>query len=240
MRSATLGTGSSTAAEGDELASFYAHLANGLHAMAQPLTILRSVVAASTLSGLTAIDHRRYLDISSDQVERACVLFHSLQQLVAARQIEAECAPVDLSRLLEPVVEDQKAILQASGVDMKVVIPDALPLLLADMDRTLQALFAVLKIAAAVSSPGDAVELLVSPRNESMELVIQNRNAHKRRLNSSEHLSLALAEANIRSQQGEYECVEDPFRVSMTLLVQDIDPVNSQDASHGARALQFH
>jgi hypothetical protein len=51
---------------------------------------------------------------------------------------------------------------------------------------------------------------------------------------------LALAEANIRSQQGEYECVEDPFRVSMTLLVQDIDPVNSQDASHGARALQFH
>ena len=240
MHSATQGTGSSTAAEGDELAAFYAHLANGLHAMAQPLTILRSVMVASSVSGLTAIDHRRYLDISSDQVERACVLFHSLQQLVTAKQVQAECAPVDLSRLLAPVVEDQKEILQASGIDMKVVMPDALPPMLADMDRTLQALFAVLKITASVSSPGDVIELQVSPRNESVELVIQNRNVHSWRLNSSERLSLALAEVNIRSQQGQYEFAEDPLRVSMTLPVQDIDSLSSNDASQGACALQFH
>lgn len=240
MHSATPGTGSSTAAEGDELAGFYTHLANGLHAMAQPLTILRSVMVASSVSGLTAVDHRRYLDISSDQVERACVLFHSLQQLVTAKQVQAGCAPVDLSRLLAPVVEGQKEILQASGIDMRVVIPDALPPMLADMDRTLQALFAVLKITASVSSPGDVIELLVSPRNESVELVIQNRNVHIQRLNSSERLSLALAETNIRSQQGQYEFAEDPLRVSMTLPAEDSDPVSSNDASPGARALQFH
>jgi len=78
-------------------------------------------------------------------------------------------------------------------------------------------LFAVLKIAASVSSPGGAAELVITAGNGLVDLAIENRGAEGRPLNSSERMSLALAEVNIRSQQGGYQCSEDPFRVSIQL-----------------------
>jgi len=123
--------------------------------------------------------------------------------------------------ILANVVQDQRDVLEAVGVELRVLMPDSLPPVQADVTRTLQALSAALRIAASVSSPGDLVEFLVSTRNGAVELVLQNRRIHGRRPNSSERLSLALAEANIRSQQGEYEFDEDPFRVSFTLHLQD-------------------
>jgi hypothetical protein len=85
----------------------------------------------------------------------------------------------------------------------------------------MQAISSALKIAASVSSPGDVVELLAKARNGFVELILQNSRINSRPLNSSERLSLALAEANIRSQQGKYDCVEDPLRVFIALPLQD-------------------
>jgi len=63
--------------------------------------------------------------------------------------------------------------------------------------------------------------LLVTVRNGFVELILQTRRVHGRLLNSAERLNLALAEANIRSQQGKYDCVEDPLRVFIALPLQD-------------------
>lgn len=60
---------------------FCASIADGLHALAQPLTILSSSIAAASNVGITQERQRYYLDISKSQVERACELFESLQQL---------------------------------------------------------------------------------------------------------------------------------------------------------------
>jgi hypothetical protein len=111
-------------------------------------------------------------------------------------------------------------VLEAAGIELRVFMPETLPSVLGDVNRTLQALSAALMIAASISSPGDLIEFLVSVRNGNVELVLQNRRIHGRRPNSSERLSLAVAEANIRSQQGEYEYDEDPFRVSFALPLQ--------------------
>jgi len=221
MHSGTLELCPTTVVKNDELGRFCANMSQGLHALAQPLTILRSALAASTAPGVDAVGQRRYLELSAQHVERTCGLFECLQDLVIASQIEADCVPIDLSEVLADVVQDQKAVLQASGVEFRVVLPGSLPLVQGDVARTLQALSAALKIAALVSSPGDLVEFLVATRSGFVELVLQNRRVHGRRPNSSERLSLALAEANIRSQQGEYELDEDPFRVSLALPLQD-------------------
>jgi len=196
-------------------------MSQGLHAMAQPLTILRSAVAALTAPGVTAVDRKRYLELSIQHVERTCGLFECMQELVIASQIQADCEPVDLSEVLAEVVEDQKAALETSGVALRIDTPTGLPPVQGEMARTLQALTAALKIAASVSSPGGLVELLVTVRNGFVELILQTRRVHGRLLNSAERLSLALAEANIRSQQGKYDCVEDPLRVFIALPLQD-------------------
>jgi hypothetical protein len=217
MLSKTLEDGMSGGVKSEAMNRFCADMAEGLHAMAQPLTILRSAVAAAAGPSVAAMSQRRYLDISNQQVERACSLFECLQDLVIAHQMEADCEPLDLLALLTPVIEDQAAVLRASDIELRVVAAADLPPVLGDVARTLQPLFAVLKIAASVSSPGGAAELVITAGNGLVDLVIQSRGAQGRPLNSSERMSLALAEVNIRSQQGGYQCSEDPFRVSIQL-----------------------
>jgi hypothetical protein len=224
MRSDPLENGPSIAVRDDELGRFCATMAEGLHALAQPLTILRSTVAASIAPSVTPAGQQRYLELSTQHVERTCSLFECLQELVIASQTEAECGPYELPELLAPVIEDQEAALRSSEIELRVTAPDALPPVRGDAARTLQALFAALKIAASVSSAGDVIELPVTARDGLVELNIQNKRIHGRRLNSSERLSLALAETNIRSQRGQYEWAEDPFRVSMALPLQGGDP----------------
>jgi len=214
----------SPVANGLGVGRFYADVAEGLHAIAQPLTILRSSVASLAAPGLTPVHLRRYLHISSQQVERACDLFDCLQDLVIANQVEAARAPFELGELLEAIAEDRKTRLEASGVKLKVVATGERQWMVGDFARTRQALLAAVRIAIAVSSPGDSVELLATSCNGLVEISVSNRLAHRRTLNSSEHLSLALAEANIRSQQGEFRSAEDPFRMSFALPLQDLDP----------------
>ena len=69
---------------------YYARLAVELHALAQPLTILRSSVVGAGLEGIAPEKRRRYLEISQAQAERACKIFESLQEIVIAAQAEAE------------------------------------------------------------------------------------------------------------------------------------------------------
>ena len=209
-----------SAAKGEERARFLANMSEGLHALAQPLTILRSSVAASAMPGVDALKQRRYLDLSCQQIERSCCLFEFLQDFVIASQIEADCVPIELADLLAAAAKSQHAALEILGVELRVVTPGGIPKVLGDVARTLQALSAILKFAVSVSAATDVVELLVSTRGGYVDLIIRNDRAHGRTLNSSERLSLSLAEAHILSQQGEYECAEDPFctRLSLPIL----------------------
>jgi hypothetical protein len=173
----------------------------------------------------------RYLEMSVEQVEGACQLFQTLRELVSAWQNAAGRELIDLSQLLASVGEAQSEALQQSGVTLAVLAPDSLPLTLGDKDRTLQTLFGLLQITAAVSAPGDSIELEVTPIAGKIQLALQNRRASGNYLKSAARLTLALAEANIRSQRGAFQFVEDPLSVVFTLPTQEIDALES-DIEH--------
>jgi signal transduction histidine kinase len=221
MHSATLELRPASVVKNDELGRFCATMSQGLHALAQPLTIVRSAVAALSAPGVSAQDQRRYMELSAQHVERTCGLFECLQELVIASQIDADCEPLEFSEAIANAIEDRDAALQASGIKLRIVMPDILPQVHGDATRTQQALSAALNIAATISSPGDVVELLATHRNGFVELNLQNDRIHGRAMNSLQRLTLALAEVNIRSQQGKYECAEDPLRVFIALPLQD-------------------
>ena len=208
--------GGSSTQESQDLAQFLAHMTEGLHAMAQPLTILRSSVPALAAAGITPEKQQRYLELSVRQVQRACALFDCLQDLVVAGQTQAECAPFDFAAMVAAVAEDRKKALQELGVELRVHLP-AVPLVLGDASRTHQALTAGVSVAASVSVPGDVIEIAATARNRRVELVLHLDRVHGRRLESPERLTLRLAQGNIASQRGEYECIEDPFRVQFAL-----------------------
>lgn len=224
----------------EERDRFCEDLADGLHAMAQPLTILRSALEVLTLRHGTGIDQRRYLDMSAEQVKRTCDLFSCLQDLVSARMIDAERATVDPWELMAPIIEDKRSVLQATGVEIAVARPGPWEPVFGDAERTKQALSAVLTVAGAFSSRGDVIELLAFHRNGFFELTVHNRRRHGKQMNSSDRLSLSVAEANVLSQYGRFHCAEDPFCVAVALPVQDLGAVKSDLAFTSTRAEQLH
>jgi light-regulated signal transduction histidine kinase (bacteriophytochrome) len=124
MHSATLELYPTSVVKNDEMVRLCSYMSQGLHALAQPLTIVRSAMAALTTPGVTAVERRRYLELSTQNVERTCSLFECLQDLVIASQIEANCEPMELSQLLADVADDQKTALQASSVELRIAITD--------------------------------------------------------------------------------------------------------------------
>jgi hypothetical protein len=225
-------------ADMSELGRLYANLSNGMHTMAQPLTVLRSAVAACAMPGLTDEARQFYLNVSSEQVERACAQFQSMQELLIATQNPAACVPIDLSELLAFLAESQKEICGESGVGIEIVASETLRPILGDKERTLQSLVAVLRIAVSLSKSGDKVALLVTSRMGAIALIVQNKHTHGRTLNSSERLSLSVAETNILSQSGSYELTPDPFRVTLTLPIQDAYPATDKDPLHDEPTVQ--
>jgi hypothetical protein len=206
---------------GSEADWLYAHLSSCLHAMGQPLTVLRCTVAASAAEGITPEKLQKNLATSAEQVKRLCGLFDCLRELVDSVQLGGERTPVEVSRLLNIAVEDQIPLLHASGLGINVTIPAYLrSAMLTDMTGSLRALSSVLKTAASLSSQGDVIEVRVAPKNGGVELIVQNARARSKCLTPLERLNLAVAEASIRSQAGDYACMEDPFLVSLTLPAQ--------------------
>ncbi|HTV16369.1 MAG TPA: hypothetical protein VME68_16745 [Acidobacteriaceae bacterium] len=200
-----------TCVDSGSVRKFHDELMNGLHAVAQPLTILRAAMEMLSRSGAPGIDRKHYLEISTEQVVRACDLFSAVQDLVASNVTKAQHASFDLGEVLEPVIEAHAARMQARGVGLAVVRPEPWQKVTGDADRTEQAFRAMLNTALSLASHGDVIEIYTSRAAEFAEITVKHPQRHGKGLNSSDRLSLSLAEVNIVSQLGKYRCAPDPF-----------------------------
>jgi light-regulated signal transduction histidine kinase (bacteriophytochrome) len=215
MPSETLEIGGCATLESQDRSQFLAHMTEGLHALAQPLTILRSSVPALAAVDISPAKQQRYLELSVRQVHRACSLFECLQDLMIAGQTQADCAPINLSTMVAAVAEDQQEALLELGVELRVLLPVDLPTALGDDTRTRQVLSAGLSVAALVSTAGDVIQVTATTRHQCVELIFEKDRDHGIPLESHERLNLRLAQTNMLSQQGEYECSEAPFKVRL-------------------------
>ena len=219
-------------AASDPHAALYSELADGLHAMAQPLTIVRGALCALTLNQDVPPTGQRYLEMSSVQLDRLCDLMSSLRSLLETTQFNANCVTVELWELISPILGDLDAALRKSGVQIAPANAEQSAIhAIAAPARTEQALRAALNTAVSVASRGDVILLDVLPHDGFVDLTIQNTNPHGKSLSSSDHLSLSLVKANVQSQQGIYECVEDPLRISLKLPLQDADEMSTRVTS---------
>ena len=188
-------------------------LADGLHAMAQPLTILRGAIGAMQLAEKDASVDRHYIDMSAAQIGRLCDLLADLRSLLDVTQSEAVCSPQDWQELVGCVLEDYEGVSPTSGVRMIVTHPECFMRVLADPARTEQAMRAALDMAQALASQGDEIQCRVLPDG----LVVQNEHGLVKGLSSSDRLALSFVEVAVRSQRGTCRFIEDPFCLSIVL-----------------------
>jgi signal transduction histidine kinase len=206
--------GAAAADDADRLA---AQFANGLHALAQPLTVLRSAVVGLKAANLADADRRWYLETSSVQVEHAARLFHMLQDLIAVRGSMSENKPVALSEVVEGAVAAQAPALQKAGIELKMSATCSAAQAVGDKDKTFEVLVSSLETLVPVSSPEDPVELQVSEGDGCAKVILRNMHARGSSLNSEMRLKLALAEAKMRSQHGNLYLIEEPLSITIQL-----------------------
>jgi signal transduction histidine kinase len=217
MPSAPVNALSETSTADAPSAKFHQDLANGLHAMAQPLTMLRAAIEVLALPQSAGIDRQRYLEISAGAVERTCKVFAHLQDLVTVSAVAADRMRFNLWEVIAPLIEDRRKLLELSGVAVAAVGNESWVPVVGDADRTEQALAAALEIAGDLASKGDVIQLSGTVAEGRLELRLENTRCHGRRVDSVAKLRMALAEANIVSQGGTYKVAEDPFRVYLAL-----------------------
>jgi hypothetical protein len=218
----------------DPSSAFYSQLAEGLHAMAQPLTIVRGALGALTLGKGIAPQQERYVRMSTEQVEHLCDLMSGLQDLLDATQFDAECVSLDLWEIVDLVLEDLDPVRRQSGAQISAVKPNERIYVIGDYFRTEKALRASLKTAMSLSSQGELIQLEVLINHGFADLIVQNRKRHGKGLGSTERFNLALVQANIQCQAGVYECIEDPLHLSIKLPLQGTEAVGTEVAMQGS------
>jgi signal transduction histidine kinase len=192
------------------------NLSQCIHATAQPLAVLRASLGNSRVEQMGVEELRELALSSSVEVERLCSLFSCLQQLVSTGSTKAQLAETPIQPLLEHVVDGVNLLYKEDQISFRsIVAGDCKPVLI-DKARTLQALSTILLIAHAVSRPQDTVELIASSSSSNaVRVVVRNLTSCVDAMNAETSLSMAFAEANIRSQQADFCWSLKPFSVQI-------------------------
>jgi hypothetical protein len=192
-------------------------LSHGIHAAAQPLTILLASLDKAHTDSMTIDELRELTASSSEEVRRVCTLFSCLQDLVVAESITPKLSATAILPLIASAAEGVQLLFQKQGIILNSTISETCPLVLINRPRTLRALSSVLLTVQALSTAGDHVEIIASASTRGMQIVVRNVNLSAPSTSAEARLSLAAAEANIRSQQAAFVFSRQPFQVLIDL-----------------------
>jgi hypothetical protein len=197
--------------------SLCSNLSQGIHAAAQPLTILLASLSKAHTDRLSTEELRELAANSSEEVQRVCTLFNHLQDLVIAESIKPHLSATAILPLLASAAEAAQLLFHRDGMVLSSTVPEVCPLVLINGPRTLRAISSVLLTAHALSSARDHVELIASSSIHGIQIMVKNLNLSMIVANAEAKLSMAAAEANIRIQQGCFEWGQQPFNVLIDL-----------------------
>jgi signal transduction histidine kinase len=193
------------------------NLSHGLHAAAQPLTILRA--SLSNTNQMSLAELHQLAANSAKEVERVCTLFSYIQQLVINESIKPHIAETQIVPLIDDVADGLNLLFRESEMTLNVTISDACNTVLIDRVRTRQALSSIMLIAHGVSNSKDMIDLTATASFQSVQIIVANSNRHPSVLSAEGQLSIALAETNMRNQRGGLEYSLNPFSVCIELPI---------------------
>ncbi len=197
-------------------------LADGMHALAQPLGILQGKLELVLLDKSTAEGRQATVEECLESVESASGLLSYLQQLLALCRHRSEPGPVETSKVLLSVVTDLKLVLEESGVELDCRFPEDLPIVFAAKARIREALFYALQAAHALAKRGQRVTISALAVEADVQIAFENTECwvtSECLAASAARRKLTLANMIVRSQQGEFSWDGEPFSIRMLLPV---------------------
>jgi hypothetical protein len=192
-------------------------MADGLHAMAQPLTVLRGALGAWKLHGSQAMEKDHYLEMATRQVGRMSDLFWGLQAVLDTAEGKSNREKFDIEELTRSVLEDMGSDLRECGARIDLTVLDSQIQVFGDAENTERAIRAALRVASSVSSGKGELRLSACSCTVRVELIAEAAANKGQPLSFADRLNLSLVESNIRGQGGRYKCVEDPLSILLEL-----------------------
>ena len=193
-------------------------LLEGMHAAAQPLTILQACLNKEHTRSMSEYELRKLTVQSANEVERLCSLFSYMQQLITIEASKSKILPEQITALLSHVIEGIELIFKESGMHLLCAMPISCPDILIDGCRTRQALSSVLQVVHSISSISDTIEIVPTCSSEMVSVTVTNLQSFVPTLKTEALFHLALAEANIRSQDGRFTWRLQPFSAEIELF----------------------
>jgi len=191
-------------------------LSQGIHAAAQPLSILRASLDRDYVDRMSLDELRKLAATSAAQVERVCTLFSLMQQMVNIETVKPRLMVTSIPPLISYATEGVNLLFEKQGIRLVSTVRDSSGDVAIDRERTLQALTTVLLLALEASSHDGVVELVASGSAGRLVVGVGNQDAFSDSLNAESCLSMALAEANVISQGGAFAYTTKPFNVRMS------------------------
>jgi hypothetical protein len=207
---------------------FYASLHEGMHALAQPITLLQSYFyLAGTGGGVNPRSQQLSADAAAG-ADKLCKLFRLMQELVDVHSAAANLALAPFTPLLAWLADDAEIVFAGSGIrlDLQLISQPALALALmvnTDLKRTRRALRSMLHLARESSRPGSTIACSVDQGPGSVEIRLEPQDPllglSEDHFDDESRLHLALADANLLGQPGSFRMASQPFALLLQLPV---------------------
>jgi hypothetical protein len=193
----------------------FEEIAEGLHALAQPLSGLRSAVELMNM--LPAEEGKRYRQMCAAEIERACEMFGCLQGLVSASTSEPKPGSFDCRELVRTLAAERGLTERFPKGFFDEAGSRSLAAVKGDPARTRQAFTSLLTVLARVCGSAGPIEASCERGDDLLVFRFKAGDDAGQRLNSANRLHLSLARANIVSQGGGWQVKPDTLAIWVAL-----------------------
>ena len=200
---------------------FLRELAEKVHELAQPLSIVQASLELSLLSPITAEQHQDVAESALREVRRAVECMQFIGCLTRFQQPATDVQSVSLRDALEAMISDLQRTLEAAQVQVSFHRSEDDPSIRISPARLRQMLFYVLQAVQRCSAPGDLVHIEVQQQAGYVVLWVEQRwgKQEERECNpysGSDTVvdrALALADTIVRNAGGQFRVTTNPLLV---------------------------
>jgi K+-sensing histidine kinase KdpD len=201
---------------------FLRELAENVHDLAQPLSIIQASLELSLLSPITAEQHQDVAESALREVRRAVECMQFIGCLTRFQQPAEDVKNVSLSAALENTISDLQCTLEAAQIQVLFSRPENDPTIEISPARLRQMLFYVLQAVQGCSSPGDLVRIEIQRQAGYVVLWVEQCRSEREQTEPvnafpvSETVverALALADTIVRNAGGQFRVTTHPLLV---------------------------
>jgi C4-dicarboxylate-specific signal transduction histidine kinase len=150
-------------------------IAEGMHSMAQPLTVLRATLEVANEREASVDRYQQAIHNSLVAVVRVVDAMGFVHELVRIAHDSPDAGPVEVRSVLDLVAEDLQCLLDEAAISLKISVPNGVHKVVASAARLRQCQFYLVQHALSCAPAGSVIEISVRSVEEQVGIFVCNQ-----------------------------------------------------------------